>query len=103
MFQIVLCNCPDAAVANNIAKRLVNDKLAACVNIVPQISSVYMWQDEVVDEQEIMLLIKSKQTLFNDIEALINQLHPYDVPEVISLDITKGNAPYLQWLNESVK
>ena len=101
MYQIVLCNCPNDEVANNIATRLVSDKLAACVNIMPKIKSVYRWQDEVHQDVEIMMLIKTKQALFSQLEKTIEELHPYDVVEVIALSIQQGNELYLNWINEN--
>ncbi|WP_371186944.1 divalent-cation tolerance protein CutA [Thalassotalea maritima] len=103
MYQIVLCNCPNNEVATTIAKRLVGDKLAACVNIIANVSSVYRWQDNIEIDNEVTLLIKSKTSLFSEIEQCIESIHPYDVCEIIAIDINQGNPLYLNWLKESVK
>ncbi|NMP17165.1 divalent-cation tolerance protein CutA [Thalassotalea sp. Y01] len=103
MYQIVLCNCPNKEVASKIAKRLVHDKLAACVNIMTNVKSVYQWQGDIVEDDEITLIIKSKSCLFSQLESTIKALHPYDVVEIIALDITQGSQQYLAWINESVK
>lgn len=102
MYQIVLCNCPNDDIANRIAKQLVESKLAACVNILPGIRSVYQWQGNIEFDHEVKLLIKSRSNLFLQVEQAIIQLHPYDVPEVIAIPITTGNHAYLQWLEESL-
>ena len=103
MYQVVLSNCPDTKTAELIAHRLVTDRLAACVNIMPNVSSVYYWQDKIQQDTEVMLIIKSKQSLFAQLESLITELHPYEVVEVIALDIQQGNEPYLNWINNMVK
>ncbi|MGB1263428.1 MAG: divalent-cation tolerance protein CutA [Cognaticolwellia sp.] len=103
MYQIILCTCPTMAIAQDIAQHLVTEKLAACVNILPNITSVYRWQDNVVSETEVQLLIKSKTTLFDLLNNRIKQLHPYDTPEVIALNIQQGDSQYLNWINECLK
>ncbi len=103
MYQIVLTNCPNEDVANLIAQRLVTDRLAACVNIIPKITSIYAWQGVIQRDEEVMLLIKSKQSAFKQLEQVITQLHPYDVAEIISLSIQQGNELYLNWINDTVK
>ena len=103
MYQVVLSNCPDTKTAEQIARRLVTDRLAACVNIMPNVSSVYYWQDEIQQDTEVMLIIKSKQSQFAQLASLITELHPYEVVEVIALDIQQGNEPYLNWINNMVK
>tara|TARA_R110000787_G_scaffold151013_4_gene264926 strand:- start:1108 stop:1386 length:279 start_codon:yes stop_codon:yes gene_type:complete len=90
-------------IAQDIAQQLVTEKLAACINIVPNITSVYRWQDNVVSETEVQLLIKSKLEYFALLNDRIKQLHPYDTPEVIALNIQQGDHQYLNWINESLK
>ncbi|MEW6997908.1 divalent-cation tolerance protein CutA [Colwelliaceae bacterium BS250] len=103
MYQVVLSNCPDTKTAERIAHRLIADRLAACVNIMPNVSSVYSWQNEIQQDTEVMLIIKSKKSQFVQLESLITELHPYEVVEVIALDIQQGNEPYLNWINNMVK
>jgi periplasmic divalent cation tolerance protein len=103
MYQAILCTCPTGEIAQNIAQQLVQEKLAACVNILPNIVSVYRWQENVVSETEVQLVIKSKEQYFNLLSDKIKQLHPYDTPEIIALNIQQGDKQYLNWINESLK
>lgn len=103
MYQVTLCTCPTIAIAENIAQQLVTEKLAACVNIIPNITSVYRWHDNVVSETEVQLFIKTKLEYFDLLNDRIKQLHPYDTPEVIALNIQQGDHQYLNWINESLK
>lgn len=102
-YNIVLCTVNTRDLANNIAKSLISEKLAACVNISDNITSIYSWDDKIVEDSEILLIIKSKKNLFPKVEAKIKQLHTYDVPEIISIDIQDGSNDYLKWLNQSVQ
>ena len=103
MYQLVLCTCPSINHAENIAEHLVKEKLAACVNILPSITSVYSWQNTLVRETEVQLFIKSKVEYFDLLNDKIKQLHPYDTPEVIALNIQQGDHQYLNWITESLK
>lgn len=95
---LILCTCPDAESAGRIARTLVDERLAACVNRLPGVTSVYRWQGEIHEDGEVLLLIKTRRELFEALRARVMALHPYDVPEVIALEIAAGHAPYLQWL-----
>ena len=95
---LVITNCPDEAVANAIALALVEEKLAACVNILPRVQSVYRWQGAVESASEVPLLIKTAADRYPALEAAIRESHPYDVPEIIALPITAGLPAYLNWL-----
>jgi len=103
MYQVVLCTCPTAEIAEVISHTLVEKKLAACVNLLPQVRSIYLWQGKIEQDQEIQLIIKTTKTLFAELEKIIVQLHPYDVPEIIALDIKHGHQPYINWIDESLK
>ena len=103
MVQLVLTTCPNEAVAKDIAQQLVTEKLAACVNIVPNITSVYYWQGELHCDNEVQLLIKTVNTKFDTLNTRINELHPYDVVEVIALNIQQGDKHYLNWITELLK
>lgn len=103
LFQLVLSTCPNKEVADNIAQHLVTERLAACVNIIPNLTSVYIWQDELQCDQEVQLLIKTDSALFTQLNTRINELHPYDVVEVIALNIQQGDSHYLNWITESLK
>ena len=95
---LVLTNCPDEATANAIALALVEEKFAACVNILPRVQSVYRWQGAVESASEIPLLIKSTVGRYAELEAAIRARHPYDVREIIALPITQGLPAYLNWV-----
>lgn len=89
--------------AKSIARTLVESKLAACVNIVPQITSIYSWKGEIVEDNEFLLIIKSKLEAYGKLESEIKELHSYEVPEIIAFDINKGLPEYLRWIEENVK
>jgi periplasmic divalent cation tolerance protein len=97
--QLILCTCPDVETAQRIARHLVTEKLAACINILPSITSIYEWQGEIETAQEQLLLIKSSQFRYANIEAEIKRLHPYELPEVIAIAIENGLPDYLKWIN----
>lgn len=90
-------------IAKQLATHLVTEKLAACVNIMPQVTSIYQWQGEIQQDSEFQLIIKTTVNNFNALNDAISQLHPYDVPEIIAVDIVNGNQPYLNWISESLK
>lgn len=103
MYQLVLTTCPDETVARNIAKHLVTEKLAACVNIIANITSVYTWQEQLQCDSEVQLVIKTEASSFIKLNERINQLHPYDVVEVVALNIQQGDKQYLNWISNSLK
>ncbi|WDE11013.1 divalent-cation tolerance protein CutA [Thalassomonas haliotis] len=103
MYLLVLCTCPDNSVAELIGRALVEDKLAACVNIMPGITSVYRWQGNVEFAAEVQLLIKTASDKYPLLEEKINSLHPYETPEIIALNIQQGDKHYLNWITESLK
>ncbi len=103
MYQIVLSTCPNKDIAQNIAQHLVTEKLAACVNIISHVTSVYIWQAELQYDHEVQLLIKTDSAKFEQLNARINELHPFDVVEVIALNIQQGDTHYLNWITESLK
>ncbi|MFH0762951.1 MAG: divalent-cation tolerance protein CutA [Candidatus Omnitrophota bacterium] len=89
--------------ADKIATKLVEEKLAACVNIVSNIESVFRWRGKVDRAKELLLLVKSTEENTAEIITTVKSLHSYDVPEIIALPITTGLEPYLNWINESVR
>lgn len=95
---LVITNCPDEETANAIALAVVEEKLAACVNILPRVQSIYRWQGSVESAAEIPLLIKATTRNYPALEARIKALHPYDVPEIIALPIARGLPAYLNWV-----
>ncbi|MDD1626492.1 MAG: divalent-cation tolerance protein CutA [Methylococcaceae bacterium] len=98
-YQITLCTCPDKDTAEKIARLLVNDKLAACVNILPGITSVYRWHEQVESAQEHLLLIKANKSRYQAIETTIKKHHPYELPEIIAVPIEDGLPEYLHWID----
>jgi periplasmic divalent cation tolerance protein len=96
----VLCTAPDAEVAQRLARGLVEARLAACVNVLPGVRSIYRWQGRVQDEAELLLVIKTRAEHFDALEAWLKQHHPYDVPEVLGLPASAVSAPYLAWLED---
>jgi periplasmic divalent cation tolerance protein len=97
-YQIVFCTCPDKDTAEKIASLLVEHALAACVNILPNITSIYHWQGQIERAEECLLLIKTRQAVYPLLESFIKQHHPYQVPEIIAVSIECGLPDYLNWI-----
>ena len=89
--------------AENIAQHLVEAKLAACVQIVGPITSIYRWRGKVENAQEWLCLIKTQDDLYNKVEVAIKNQHPYETPEIIAVPIVKGSKEYLQWISEETE
>ena len=87
--------------AVEIARTLVTERLAACVNIVGPIRSIYRWRDEVKDDHEYLLIIKTRALLYMKVETRVREMHTYDVPEVLALNADRGSPPYIQWMLDS--
>jgi periplasmic divalent cation tolerance protein len=101
MNLVVLCTVPDEESARRIAQALVAEGLAACVNVLPRLTSVYRWEGEVTSGEELLLIIKTRDERYAALEARVKELHPYAVPEVIALPIQQGSRDYLDWLVQS--
>lgn len=99
-YTAILCTCPSKEVACKIADALVPAGLAACVNIITSLISVYRWKGDICRDEECLVIIKSTQENFEDIRKAILTVHPYEVPEIISLPISSGHEPYLRWIDE---
>ena len=95
---LVLTNCPDEESANAIALALVEERLAACVNILPRVQSIYRWEGAVESATEIPLLIKATAANYSALETAIRDRHPYTVPEIIALPVERGLPAYLDWV-----
>ncbi|MFZ6646671.1 divalent-cation tolerance protein CutA [Undibacterium sp. TJN25] len=95
---LVMCNVPDAEVAQHIAEQALDKKLAACVNVMPEMRSFYHWEGKLQIATEIALMIKTTWARYLELQALIQTLHPYDVPEIIAIPVTEGLPAYLQWV-----
>ena len=99
---VIFVTAGSEAEAETIAKALVEERLAACVNILSPMRSIYRWQGKVADDREWLLVIKTHAERFAAVETTVKALHSYQVPEVIALPIVVGTEGYLQWLRESV-
>jgi periplasmic divalent cation tolerance protein len=100
--RIVLSTFPNPEKAAEIGRVLVDEQLAACVNIIPQVRSIYRWEGAVQDDSETLAIIKTTAERFDDLAARVTALHPYQVPELIALPITEGLPAYLAWLSGAV-
>ncbi|MCI0654758.1 MAG: divalent-cation tolerance protein CutA [Methylococcaceae bacterium] len=99
-FCVVLCTCPDRAIAEMIAQTLVSRQLAACVNILPGITSVYYWKGKTENSQEHLMLIKTDSTHYGELEQCILEKHPYELPEIIAVPLQHGFEEYLTWIRQ---
>ncbi len=97
-YQLILSTCPDFTCAQDLATQIITNKLAACVNILPGLSSVYQWQGQIETAQEHLLFIKAPSQQYPLIEDFLSEHHPYDTPEIIAFTIESGLPDYLQWL-----
>ena len=102
MVRLVLITVPDELTAKRIARSLVEERLAACVNVVPGLLSVYRWEGRVHEDHELLLLAKTKDEALERLTARVRALHPYSTPEVIALPVERGLDHYLSWVEESV-
>ncbi len=100
---VVLMTTGSQEEAEKIAQALVKEMLAACVNIVPGITSVYRWEDEVQQDREWLLVAKTRREVLNDLVRRVRRLHSYDVPEVIALPLEGGSDAYLRWIDSEVQ
>lgn len=98
----ILCTCPDEDTAERLARGMVENRHAACVNILPRVRSIYRWGDQLRDEQEVLMVIKTTSSHFFVIEHWLEEHHPYDVPELVALKAEHVADAYLEWLRRTV-
>lgn len=98
---IVFVTCGSEVEGLKIANALVEGRLAACVNLVSPVRSIYRWEGKIWDEKEWLLIIKTQQDRFEELEKKVKALHSYSVPEIVSLPITEGSSAYLNWIKEN--
>ena len=99
----IQCSVPSKKMAKQIARKLVEEKLCACVNIVPKISSFYIYEGEFCEDEEFLLLIKTDKNHYDAVEKRIVSLHPYEIPEIIALPVVKGAKSYIKWAEKALK
>jgi periplasmic divalent cation tolerance protein len=100
-FLVVLVTCPGRKVGETIGHTLVQERLAACVNVVPNLTSIYRWEENVRQQGEVLLIIKTRRIRLPALIRRVRILHPYTVPEIVALPLVGGSAPYLAWLRDS--
>jgi len=100
-YIIVLTTCNSSEMASSIADSLVSQKLAACVNVIKGVESVYQWQGKIERDNEILLIVKTRQSLFSQVEQVIQELHDYELPEIIAVSIETGEKNYLNWIQSA--
>jgi periplasmic divalent cation tolerance protein len=102
-FIVIFSTAGNSEEASRIAEKLVSDRLVACVNIVPGIQSIYWWKDGVQKDQEVLMVMKTKKSKYQDVERAIKSLHSYEVPEIISIPLENGFEGYLKWIEDTLK
>ncbi|XP_016993031.2 divalent-cation tolerance protein CutA [Drosophila takahashii] len=100
--SVAFVTTPDRESARKLARSLVEQKLAACVNIVPHIESIYMWEGKVTEDSEFLMMVKTRTSRIDELSKFVRENHPYSVAEVIALPIQNGNPPYLDWIAQTV-
>lgn len=99
-YLIVFVTATSVEEGRKIARMLVSERLAACVNILPGVTSIYTWEAEICEDGEVLLIIKTRANLIDALSATVNNLHSYDTPEVIAAQVTAGSQTYLKWIDE---
>ncbi|MFX1577895.1 MAG: divalent-cation tolerance protein CutA [Promethearchaeota archaeon] len=101
-YSIVFVTAGNAKEAQTIARNLVEESAAACVGMIPQ-KSIYSWKGEIVEDVEVLLIIKTRDDMFTRLEEIVVKTHSYEIPEIIRFEIKEGHKPYLQWIEETVR
>ncbi|MCW8846831.1 MAG: divalent-cation tolerance protein CutA [Gammaproteobacteria bacterium] len=100
---MVYCTCPEDTTAAQIASILVEERLAACANRIPAMSSTFRWQDKVQTNSEVQLILKTTDRVYPALEKRILELHPYDLPEILAIEVQGGLPGYVEWIVDSVR
>lgn len=100
-YSIILTTCPNSEIAKNLAMSIISKKIASCVQI-KQIDSIYFWENKICEDMEYQLIIKTKKSLYEEVEKYIKENHPYEIPQILEIDISRGNKEYLRWIDETV-
>jgi periplasmic divalent cation tolerance protein len=101
-YVVIFITAPDEEEAARIARTIVEERLAGCVNIIKGVRSIYSWEGKVEDEDEVLMVVKTKKTLFSAVEKRVKELHSYSVPEIISIPLIEGSEEYLKWLKHEL-
>jgi periplasmic divalent cation tolerance protein len=96
--RLIFCTCPDETTAGGIAEALVDERLAACANLLPGITSIYRWEGQIQRDPEVLLLIKTTRDRVSALTERLRVLHPYEIPEIIAVPVTEGLPDYLSWV-----
>ena len=102
LFGMVLITCPPEK-AEEVARAMLDKRVAACINIIQKVSSLYWWENKIESDNEALLVVKTRIDRFEDLKNYVKEVHPYDVPEIIALPIVTGYKKYLEWVNTEVK
>jgi periplasmic divalent cation tolerance protein len=100
---VILCTCDKESEAETLARTLVEARLAACVNLLPRVRSIYRWKGAVETAEEWLLVIKTSRSLFRDVQSAVEKAHSYEIPELLALPLVDGSADYLNWMSQSLK
>jgi periplasmic divalent cation tolerance protein len=103
MTRVCLMTCPNPETAQSLAKQLLEKRLVACVNLVPQVTSMYWWEGQIQQDSEVLLIAKTVAERVAELKALLPELHPYDVPELVVLPVEDGLPAYLNWVKTEVR
>lgn len=98
-YRVVLCTCPEGDTATRLARGLVENRLAACVNVIPGLTSVYPWKGKIETDRETLLVIKTRAGRFAALQEYIHHHHPYELPEIVAVPIEQGSEAYLNWID----
>lgn len=100
--RVVLCTCPPGD-ATRIARTVLEERLVACVNVISGVKSLYWWQGDLQEDGETLLVLKTPASCYDSLERRLQEIHPYDVPEVLSLDVVAGAETYISWVGDSAR
>jgi periplasmic divalent cation tolerance protein len=102
-YVVVLITVPSTEVGRQVARALLDQRLAACVNLVPGVNSLYVWDGQLQDDEEVLLVVKTRSELFTRLVPAVRAVHPYTVPEIIALPVLAGSRDYLDWIEDATK
>jgi periplasmic divalent cation tolerance protein len=102
-FIVIFVTCSSSQEAEKIGNFLVENRLAACVNVIPEVKSIFFWKGKISQEKEVLLIAKSRMDLFDSIQKEIKRLHSYEIPEIIALPVEAGSEEYLEWIRQETQ